>query len=71
MDFSFKYIIIGQACYFNEIYEQFQAVPSTFAGENMDVLTTTQNLFTRVRICRCFDNYSLGPFNLSMSRINL
>uniref|UniRef100_K1Q8D8 Uncharacterized protein n=1 Tax=Magallana gigas TaxID=29159 RepID=K1Q8D8_MAGGI len=47
------------------------AVPSTFAGENMDVLTTTQNLFTRVRICRCFDNYSLGPFNLSMSRINL
>lgn len=69
VNFSFKYIISGQACYFNEIYEQFQAVPSTFAWENMDVLTTTQNLFTRLRTCRCFGISSLGPFNLWMSRI--
>lgn len=47
--------------------EQFQAVQPTFAGENMAVLTTTQNLFTRVS--RCFDISSLGSFDLWMSRI--
>lgn len=33
---SFYYIINGEASYFNEICEQFQVVPSTFAGENVD-----------------------------------
>lgn len=41
----------------------------TFAGENMAVLTTTQNLFTPVRTCRCFDISSLGSFDIWMSSI--